>query len=159
MIMKTIVTYYTWQGHTGKVAKALATRIGADLVQIEAEKESGMFGKAMGAVLRRSAPIRPCKTDLTGVDFLVLASPVWAGKVPPYVNRYIELLSNTSGKPFSLVAEMGRSGAEKAIAHMRKRLEARGMQFVSSAATLEAEVNLGSFVPKIEELAKTITPK
>jgi len=157
--MKTLVVFYSWQGHTGRVAKALATRLGADLVQVEAEKESGMFGKAMGAFLGRSAPIRPVKSDLSGVDFLVLASPVWAGKVPPYVNRYIELLSNTSGKPFSLVAEMGKSGAEKAIAHMRKRLEAKGMQFVSSAATLESEVELGSFVPKIEELAKTIVPK
>ncbi|MDD1668082.1 MAG: NAD(P)H-dependent oxidoreductase [Methanomicrobiales archaeon] len=157
--MKTLVAFYSWQGHTGKVAKALATRTGADLVQIEAEKESGMFGKATGAMLGRAAPIRPCKTDLSGVDFLVLASPVWAGKVPPYVNRYIELLSNTSGKPFSLVAEMGKSGAEKAIAHMRKRLEAKGMQFVSSAATLESEVDMGSFMPKIEELAKTIVAK
>ena len=157
--MKILVVFYSWQGHTGKVAKALATRLGADLVQVEAEKESGMFGKAMGAFLGRSAPIRPCKTDLSGVDFFVLASPVWAGKVPPYVNRYIELLSNTSGKPFSLVAEMGKSGAEKAIAHMRKCLEAKGMQFVSSAATLESEVDLGSFVPKIEELAKTIASR
>ena len=157
--MKTIVAFYSWKGHTGKVAKALATRVGADLVQIEPEKESGMFGKAMGAVFARSAPIRPCKTDLSGVDFLVLASPVWAGKVPPYVNRYISLLSNTSGKPFSLVAEMGGRGAENAIAHMRKRLEATGMQFVSSAFTLESEVDAGSFVPKIEELAKTIVAK
>jgi flavodoxin len=154
--MKTIVAYYTWQGHTGKVAKALAGRIGADLVQIEPEKESGMFMKAMSALLGRSAPIRPCKTDLSGVDFLVIASPVWAQKVPPYVNRYISLLSNTSGKPFSLLAEMGGRGAEKAIAHMRKGLEAKGMQFVSSAFTLESEVDAGSFVPKIEEFAKTI---
>jgi len=157
--MKILIAFYSWQGHTGKVAKALATRLGADLVQIEPEKESGMFGKAMGAFLARSAPIRPCKTDLSGVDFLVIASPVWAGKVPPYVNRYISLLSNTSGKPFALVAEMGRSGAEKAIAHMRRLLEARGMQFVSSAFTLEPEVEMGSFVPKIEELAKTIQQK
>jgi len=157
--MKILVAFYSWQGHTGKVARALATRTGADLVQIEAEKESGMFGKAMGAFLAKSAPIRPVKADLSGVDFFVLASPVWAGKVPPYVNRYIELLGNTSGKPFSLVAEMGKSGGDKAIAHMRKRLEAKGMQFVSSAVTLESEVDLGSFVPKIEELAKTINPK
>jgi len=157
--MKILVVFYSWQGHTGKVAKALATRLGADLVQVEAEKESGMFGKAMGAFLGRSAPIQPIKTDLSGVEFFVLASPVWAGKVPPYVNRYIELLGNTSGKPFSLIAEMGKSGAEKAIAHMRKRLEAKGMQFVSSAATLESEVDLGSFVPKIEELAKTIASR
>jgi flavodoxin len=157
--MKILVAFYSWQGHTGKVAKALAVRTGADLVQIEAEKESGMFGKATGAMLGRSAPIRPIKTDLSGVDFFVLASPVWAGKVPPCVNRYIELLSNTSGKPFSLVAEMGKSGADRAIAHMRKRLEAKGMQFVSSAATLESEVDMGSFVPKIEELAKTIVSK
>ena len=157
--MKILVAFYSWQGHTGKVAKALATRLGADLVQIEAESESGMFGKAMGAVLGRSAPIRPCKTDLSGVDFLVLASPVWARKVPAYVNRYISVLSNTSGKPFSLVAEMGKSGAEKAIAHMRKRLEGKGMQFVSSAFTLESEVDMGSFLPKIEEFARTIVPK
>ena len=157
--MKTIVAYYTWQGHTGKVAKALASRIGADLVQIEPERESGLFMKAMNAILSRSAPIRPCKTDLSGVDFLVIASPVWAQKVPPYVNRYISLLSNTSGKPFSLLAEMGGRGAERAIAHMRKRLEAKGMQFVSSAFTIEAEVDSGSFVPKIEEFAKTIVPK
>jgi flavodoxin len=157
--MKTLVAYYTWKGHTGKVAKALAGRIGADLVQIEPEKESGMFMKAMSAFLGRSAPIRPCKTDLSGVDFLIIASPVWAQRVPPYVNRYISLLSNTSGKPFSLVAEMGGRGAEKAIAHMRKKLEATGMQFVSSAFTLEAEVDSGSFIPKIEEFAKTIIPK
>jgi NAD(P)H-dependent FMN reductase len=115
-----------------------------------------MFMKAMSAFLGRSAPIRPCKTDLSGVDFLIIASPVWAQKVPPYVNRYISLLSNTSGKPFSLVAEMGGRGAEKAIAHMRKGLEAKGMQFVSSAFTLESEVDSGSFIPKIEEFAKTI---
>jgi flavodoxin len=157
--MKTIVVYYTWQGHTGKVAKALATRIGADLVQIEPERETGMFMKAMNAVLGRSAPIRPCKTDLSGVDLLVIASPVWAGKVPPYVNRYISLLSNTSGKPFSLLAEMGGRGADSAIAHMRKRLEAKGMQFVSSAFTIESEVDMGSFGPKIDEFAKTIVPK
>ena len=93
--MKILVAFYTWQGHTGKVAKALAVRIGADLVQIEPERESGMFMKAISAILGRSAPIRPCKTDLSGVDFLVVASPVWAQKVPPYVNRYIALLSNT----------------------------------------------------------------
>jgi len=156
--MKTIVAYYTWHGHTGKVAKALAGRIGADLVQIEPERESGMFMKAISALLGQSAPIRPCKTDLSGVDYLVIASPVWAQKVPPYVNRYISLLSNTSGKPFSLLAEMGGRGAERAIAHMRKRLEAKGMQFVSSAFTLESEVDAGSFVPKIEEFAKTIIP-
>jgi flavodoxin len=154
--MKILVAYYTWHGHTGKVAQALAGKVGADLVRIEPETESGMFVKAMKAAFSLSSPIRPCKTDLSGVDFLVIASPVWAQKVPPYVNRYIALLSNTSGKPFSLLAEMGGRGAEKAIAHMRRHLEAKGMQFVSSAYTLEAEVDSGSFVPKIGEFAKTI---
>jgi flavodoxin len=154
--MKTLVAYYTWQGHTGKVAQHLAGQIGADLVQIEPAKESGMFTKAISAVFGLASPIKPCKTDLTGVDFLVIASPVWAHKVPPYVNRYISLLASTSGKPFSLLAEMKGSGADAAIAHMRKRLEAKGMRFVSSAFTLEAEVDSGSFVPKIGEFAKTI---
>jgi NAD(P)H-dependent FMN reductase len=138
------------------VAKALAGRIGADLVQIEPEKESGMFMKAISAILGLSSPIKPCRTDLSRMDYLVVASPVWAHRVPPYVNRYISLLSGTTGKPFSVLVEMKGSGADAAIAHMRKRLEAKGMRFVSSAFTLEAEVDSGSFVPKIGEFAKTI---
>ena len=102
------------------------------------------------------AAIRPVGTDLAGVDFLVVATPVWAQKVPPYVNEYLSRVTNAAGKPFSVLVEMGGSGAEKAVAIVRKSLEAKGMRFVSSATTLESDVDAGRVDRTVEEFARTI---
>ena len=54
------------------------------------------------------------------------------------------------------IGEVLYPGAEKAVAVVRKGLEAKGMRFVSSASTLESEVDAGQFGPAIEEFARTI---
>ncbi len=151
-----LIAYYSWQGHTEKVATALAKRIGGRLATIEPVSEVGVFRKGMMAMLGMRAAIRPVQTDLSDVDFLVVATPVWMQKVPPYINEYLSEVTNAAGKPFSVLVEMGGSGAENAVAIVKKSLEAKGMRFVSSAATLESEVNAGQFGPAIDEFARTI---
>ncbi|MCM2464997.1 flavodoxin family protein [Methanoculleus oceani] len=151
-----LIVYYSWQGHTEKVAAALAERVGGRLERIEPVSEVGMFRKAMMAMLGMRAAIRPVQTNLADVDFLVVATPVWSQKIPPYVVEYLSGVTNAAGKPFSVLVEMGGSGAEKAAAIVRKSLEAKGMRFVSSASTLESEVDAGRLGPAIEEFARTI---
>jgi len=151
-----LIVYYSWQGHTEKVAMALAERVGGRLEKIEAVSEVGMLRKGMMAAFGMRAAIRPAQTDLIDVDFLVVATPVWSQKVPPYINEYLSQVSGASGKLFSVLVEMGGSGAEKAVAIVRKSLEAKGMRFVSSATTLESEVDAGQFGPAIEEVARAI---
>ncbi|RXE56505.1 hypothetical protein ABH15_05260 [Methanoculleus taiwanensis] len=154
--MRIRIVYYSWQGHTRTVATALAELLGAELQRIEAVSESGMFGKAMRAMLGMRAAIRPLDASLGDVDHLIVATPVWAQKVPPYVNEYLAGLVNCSGKPFSVLVEMKGSGAESAIRAVRDRLTKKGMRFVSSAVTLEDEVDAGTYGRKIEEFAKAI---
>jgi flavodoxin len=156
MVMAILVAYYSWQGHTEKVAQALAQKINAETTKIEPVSESGMFSKAMKAALGMKTAIRSARTDLQDIDYLIVASPVWAQKVPPYINEYLSRVSNCSGKPFSVLVEMGGSGAESAIGVIRKKLEKKGMRFVSSAATVEAEVEAGTFDQKLEDFARTI---
>ncbi|MDN7026041.1 flavodoxin family protein [Methanoculleus sp. FWC-SCC1] len=154
--MGILIVYYSWQGHTETVARELAGRIDGELEKIEPVSESGMFGKVMRAGLGMKAAIRPARTDLTDVDHLVIASPVWAQKVPPYITEYIAEVSNAAGKPFSVIVEMKGSGAENAIAIVRRKLEEKGMQYVSSAYTLEDDVEAGRIGEKIAEFAATI---
>jgi flavodoxin len=154
--MKVMIAYYSWQGHTAKVAQALAGQLGAELVRIEPVTETGMVSKALKAVLRMRSAIRPCKVDLTDADHLVVASPVWAQKVPPYVNEYLSRLTGVPGKPFSVLVEMRGSGAESAIRVIRQALEKKGMRFVASAATLEEQVDNGTFGDRITAFADTI---
>jgi len=138
------------------VALHLVKVLGADTVKIEPLRECGMAGKALRALFGLCSGIRPVKTDLTGVDTLVIATPVWAGKVPPYVNRYLELLTGGAGKPFHVIVEMAGSGDQSAIRAVRKRLEGKGLTFASSATTLEKDVDAGTFTGTVESFAAGI---
>jgi flavodoxin len=154
--MKILVVYYSWQGHTEKVAEELASRLKAQTVKVEAVKESGMAKKGIKAALGFKSDIKPCKADLDDIDYLVIATPVWAGRPTPYINKYISMITNYSGKPFSVLAEMRRSGADKTIAQIRKVLENKGMKFISSTYTLEEDVEAGKFHETVSEFARTI---
>jgi multimeric flavodoxin WrbA len=150
------IVYYSWKGHTQKVATALAKLLDAELVRIEPVRDCGIAGKAMKALFRMKSPIKPIKTDLTDMDALVIASPVWAGRVPAYVNQYLDSVTGGSGKPFHVIVEMGGRGDQSAIAVVRKALERKGMKFVSSASTVEKDVDSGSFVGTVEKFAADI---
>jgi NAD(P)H-dependent FMN reductase len=110
----------------------------------------------MKAFLAKQAPIKPCKTDLTGIDKLIIATPVWSGKVPPYVNEYLSAVSGGEGKPFHVIAEMGGRGSESALATVKNQLEKKGMRFVSSAATVERDVDSGAFAATVDTFAAGI---
>ena len=154
--MTTMVVYYSWQGHTEKVATALAKLLEAELVRIEPVNNCRVGREALKAFFGVRSQIKPAKTDLTGVDTLVIASPVWAGKVPPYVNTYLDSVTGCSGKPFHVLVEMGGRGDQSAVAVVRKTLEKKGMMFVSSASTIEKDVDSGSFTGTLEKFAAGI---
>ncbi len=150
------VAYYSMEGHTEKVAMALSVKLNADLIRIETAREEGRGIKALKAALGLKSGIMPCKCDLSDVDFLVIACPVWGRKTPPYVNKYLSTVKNISGKPFSVMAEMKSAGADRTIAQVRKALEKKGMRFVSSTYTVESEVEANLFVGNVVSFARGI---
>jgi len=156
MHMAIRIVYFSWKGHTQKVATALAQRVNAELVRIEPLKEFNIALGGMKAFLAKKAPIKPCKTDLAGIDTLVIATPVWSGKVPPYVNEYLSAVTGGEGKPFHVLTEMGGRGSDSAIAAVKKQLEKKGMRFVSSAATIERDVDNGAFAATVDTFASGI---
>ena len=147
------IAYFSWKGHTEKVASALASLLDADLVRIEPLRESGMPGRLLKTLFFIRSAIKPCPTDLAGIDELIIVTPVWAAKLPPYVNEYLSEVSGGMGKPFRVIAEMAGRGSEGTIAAVRKELEKKGMHFVSSATTLEQDVDSGAFMATVEAFA------
>lgn len=150
------VVYYSWKGHTEKVAIALAKKLNAELVCIEPVKPCNVAIGGMKAFFKLTAPIKPTKSDLSGIETLVIASPVWAGKVPPFVNTFIRSVSNGTKKPFYILVEMGGRGDASAIAVIREQLELKGMIFRSSVSTIEKDVESGSFKTVIEKFSAEI---
>ena len=154
--MKVLVAYYSWKGHTEMLARNVAPKLNADLVKIEPLEDPGpgMGGKAMKALFGLKAGIKPCLSDMKEIDHLVIATPVWAHKIPPYTREYVSGIRNCAGKKFSVIAEMGGSGAESVIALVRKILEAKGMKFVTSAQFIEKEVEAGKFEEPLDQFAE-----
>ena len=153
------IAYFSWQGHTQKVATALAGLVNAELVRIEPLREFNIAIGGMKAWLAMKSPIKPCKTGLAGIDVLIIATPVWSGKVPPYVNEYCSAVRGGEGKTFHVITEMGGRGAEGAIASVKQQLEKKGMRFVSSASTVERDVDSGAFTATVEKFAAGILKK
>jgi len=153
------IAYFSWTGHTKKVATALAERVNAELVRIEPRGSFNIAIGGMKAFLSMRSPIKPCKTELAGIEELIIATPVWSGKVPPFVNEYCSAVTGGEGKPFHVFTEMGGKGAESAIASVRQLLEKKGMRFVSSASTVERDVDSGAFTATVERFAAGIQKK
>jgi len=154
--MEIMVVYYSWHGHTQKVVEELANKLNARLERIEEVKDSHIAIKGMKAAFRLKSDIRPCKTDLSDIDYLVVASPVWAGHMTPAINKYLSLVTGSSEKCFSVLAEMSKSGGDQTIKDVRKSLEKKGMQFVSSAITIEEEVESDNYRDTVSKLADSI---
>lgn len=154
--MKTRMAYFSWQGHTEQVANTLAPLFGAGLERISPEGSVHVFSGGIKAVMGMKSAIRPCNADLADIDLLVVATPVWAGKVPPYVNTYLSMVSGGQGKSFAVAAQAGKSGHEGAISAVRKALEAKGMRFAGSVTSTETELGTSALQARFGAFAESV---
>jgi len=132
--MKTLIACYSYSGNTLSVAQKLQELINADFTRIKPVKDRWYLIKAIHAYLEKKWPIKPCITDMANYDYLIVCSPVWAGRTTPGVNQYLEELENVSGKKCAVLVTMGGDGNQTATIKIRENLEAQGMEFIDKVA-------------------------
>lgn len=91
-----LVVFYSETGHTRDVAEALDKALDATLEPLAAPALAGRTGfwmfcwRAIGALAGRGAVIDAPQHDPAGFDLVVLASPVWAGRLSTPMRGYLE---------------------------------------------------------------------
>ncbi len=118
-----------------------------------------MPGKLLKTLFVMRSAIKPCPADLTGIERLIIATPVWAAKVPPYVNEYLARGERLRRKALSRDRRDGRERVGRNDRRVRKELEKKGMRFVSSATTIERDVDSGAYLATVEAFAAGIRRK
>ena len=114
--MRTLVMYYSYTGHTRKIAEELAAEKNAPIVEIRSVKRPGKFkAYTLGCIAALTGSpwqIQPYDSNPAESDFIFLLIPVWAGNPPPFVHSALEKLP--SGKVFSvkMVSASGKSGCK-----------------------------------------------
>lgn len=119
--MKTLVIFYSYTGHTKRLAEELAAKESADAAEIRDRRRPGKLKAyslgCLAAMRGRPWPIEQPEADLPAYDRLILLSPVWAGNPPPAVHAFLEQLPEGKIISVKMVSASGKSDC-------RDRLEA-----------------------------------
>lgn len=89
-----LVVCYSRTGNTARVAKDVATRLGADIERLrDIQHGPGFFGQVAGAfhALRQTpARIGTLQYDPTDYALTIVGTPVWVGQMSPAVRAYLQ---------------------------------------------------------------------
>ena len=138
--MKTLITYFSAEGTTARVAKELAEAIGADIFEIKPEKPY------TAADIRWTNPLARCNREKFGnkdvpvvgsvesfadYDTVLIGFPIWYGAAPNVVNTFCKGY-DWSGKRVFAFATSGGSGIGKTAEKLKP--------YVSGVASVDAKL-------------------
>ena len=127
---KILVVYYSKTGNTERVAKDVASRLGADIEEIvDRKKRGGIIGWIFGGrdAMRKSLTEIEIEKDPKNYDLVIVGTPTWAWNMTPAVRTYLQKVRDglknaayftTSGNtdPRKIVSYMEELSGKKAIA-------------------------------------------
>ena len=139
-MMKTLITYFSVQGTTAKVAKGAAEHLGADLFEIKPEKPY------TAADIKWVNPLARCNKEKIGkkdvpvagqienfgdYDLILIGFPIWYGCAPNVVNTFCKGYDWT-GKRVAAFATSGGSGIGKTAEKLKP--------YVDGAVSVDAKL-------------------
>jgi DNA-binding transcriptional ArsR family regulator/flavodoxin len=96
------VIFYSYSGITRGVAEGIRNASGCDLIEVLTKTPYSSFtAYTKGALRSRKMacdPIEPAEIDVSGYDFLIIGTPVWAGRPAPAINAAVRGLKGCEGK-------------------------------------------------------------
>jgi flavodoxin len=108
--MKSLVVFYSRTGNARFVAQTIAAQIGADTEEIvDLKKRSGAFGFLSGgsdARRGKETEIEPTKRSAADYDFIIVGTPIWAGRPTPAITTFLKK-TDLSGKKVSFFFVQG----------------------------------------------------
>lgn len=98
--MKSIVIFYSLDGHTKFVAELLAQELKADLVELELVKPfptkgfKKYFWCGKSSVFKEKPKLKTKIPNLHEYDLVVIGTPVWAGNCSSPINTLLSIMGN-----------------------------------------------------------------
>ena len=113
--MKTLIVYFSLTGNTKRICSALQKNMDAEMEALLPQRRDGQLGARMFGVFaasrRMERLIYPLKEDVSAFDRIVLATPVWAGHLPPPVVTFLRCY-DLRNKPVYLLLTHGGNPAK-----------------------------------------------
>lgn len=156
---RVLVVFYSRTGVTRLVARQLARRLGADLLDIhDVRPRDGMLGymrSALEAMHATLPEIARTAIDPADYDLVVLGTPVWASHVSSPVRRFLHGPANSlRRRRVAFFCTMGEHGADGAFHDMRDLI---GKDAEATCALLDRDILQEKHLPVLDAFAAKLT--
>jgi len=150
--MKTLVTFYSRDGHTKRAAEIIAKALNADIDELKDKKSRkgiiGFLRAGYDATRGKATEINFSKNP-ADYDVVILGGPVWNGRVTPAVRTYLLKNRESIKKAAFFVTCAGREG--KCLSQMR---EIYNGEILAEKVILRSGIEEGvkQFIEKLESI-------
>lgn len=125
-----LIVYYSRSGKTRIAANGLTDNLSCEIAEIKSiEDRSGFFGIltcVLDQVLAREAQIEPLKKDVQGYNPIIIATPIWLGKLSSPARTFIKQ-SGLKGKEVYIVLTYNGSLTEEKETILKEGLLSQGI--------------------------------
>lgn len=157
--MKTLIVYYSRDGHTRTVAQEISAVFGADLYEIkEPLSRAGVIGWLLAcrdAMLKKNTAIEVSTIDPATYDCVIIGTPVWAHTMPSAVRSWLTTYGKTL-KNSMFFATMGGTGDKRTLAHME---ELCGSKPLLTATFIDRKISKGEHKQVLNDFIAQIKAK
>jgi flavodoxin len=133
MATKKLVAYYSYSGHSARLATQIANQESADSLEIKDKRRPNklktFFVGCPKSISGKPWAIEPLSKNVSEYSEIILVSPIWASNVPPAVNAFLEQLP--SGKTVSAKL-VSSSGTSNCTARLGNVVKAKGSTFTGA---------------------------
>jgi len=151
--MKTLIAYYSYSGHTDKVAKIFADQLKAkgevELLRLKPKNEITSFaGQCRAALTRKRAELDGAvKTDVSPYDLVIIGCPVWAFAPTPAMNTYLDKVNGLHGKKVVVLLTSGSGvGVNRCFKNIRVILESKGASHIDEINVPDRKLDDEAFI-------------
>ncbi len=139
--IRACVIFFSYSGVTRGIAEGIRNASGCDMIEVRTKKAYSSFSAYTTGVLRSRKmacdPIEPPEIDVSRYDFLIIGTPVWAGRATPAINAAVQALKGCEGK-IAVVFTTCCGQPGEALPNLSHALSLRGVQ-VMAGFSLDAK--------------------
>lgn len=151
---KSVVVFYTWAGHTKKMAEMIASRTGADLLEIEpvtaySQNYNTVVNQAKEEIKKGYlSELKPVECDLSQYDVVYIGTPIWWGTMAPPLATFLNR-NDFSGKtvmPFSTHGGGGKGHSDRDIEKLCAGANVKAMYTAYEGGGVAAEKEIAAWI-------------
>ena len=125
--LKKLVVYYSFEGNTAFIAKAIAEAVGADVLELKPKKEIPrgflkIFWGAMQVLTKKKPELSPFDRNPDEYDVIFIGTPVWAFTYAPALRSFFTQVQIRNKRVALFCCCGGQKG--KTLNKMREELPA-----------------------------------